>query len=156
MSCAANVCQDCGDALIHQARRGAHESSSELGQFVHDNYGTSFYYMDIDALTYSFATGILRIIEHKKPGDSVRGSQRSCLPLMQESIEHLISAGRLAQGSGVFVLWMDCTQPDSAKWTRVSDSDWHIESRAFAATPDHLDLLLTSGNATRRNKERTP
>ena len=150
MRCIARECVECGDALIHQARRGAHESSSELGQFVHDNYETSFYYMDIDALTYSFSTGILRIIEHKKPGDSVRGSQKVCLPLMQESIEHLVSSGRLAQGSGVFVLWMDCNKPDAAKWARVSDSNWHIESQARIATTEHLDLLLTSGNARRR------
>ena len=155
MSCTAQMCRHCGDALIHQARRGAHESSSELGQFVHDNYQTSFYYMDIDALTYSFSTGIMRIIEHKKPGDLVRGSQKSCLPLIQESIEHLVSAGRLAQGSGVFVLWMDCTQPDGAKWARVSDPDWHMESQANMATDYQLDLLLTSDNANRRRKERS-
>jgi hypothetical protein len=111
--------------------------------------------MDIDALTYSFSTGVMRIIEHKKPGDSVRGSQKSCLPLMQESIENLVSAGRLAQGSGVFVVWMDCTQPDGAKWTRVSDPDWHIESQANMATAYQLDLLLTSDNANRRRKERS-
>lgn len=155
MKCAERVCSNCGDALIHQSRRGAHESSSELGQFVHDNYCTSFYYMDVDALTYSFSTGILRIIEHKKPGDAVRASQRSCLPLLQESIEHLVSAGRLAQGSGAFVLWMNCKQPESAKWTRVGDLDWHKESRALPATQLHLDHLLTSGNATRRRKERS-
>ena len=155
MRCGESFCQTCGDALIHQSRRGAHESSSELGQFVHDNYWTSFYYMDIDALTYSFSTGILRIIEHKKPGDAVRGSQRTCLPLLQESIEHLVSAGRLAQGSGAFVLWMNCEQPESAKWTRVGDMDWHKEINAVPATQSHLDLLLTSGNASRRNKERS-
>lgn len=105
MTCPTQTCQCCGDRLIHQTSKAAHESSSALGQHVHDNFPTTFFYADIDAAILKRATGLLRIIEHKNPGQSIRPSQKALLPLLSIAVQGLIEAGLVHPESGVFTMW---------------------------------------------------
>ena len=50
MKCKNYRCPECGDRLIHQEKRGMNESASALGQYIHDNYPNTFWFMDVDGM----------------------------------------------------------------------------------------------------------
>lgn len=146
MTCPNQSCESCGDRLIHQTSKSAHESSSALGQYVHDNYAKDFYYADIDAAVYKRATGVLRIIEHKHVGQSIRPSQKSILPLLSISVQGLVEAGLVHPESGVFTMW--ASDPfDVAAVQRVSPgataADWASTDGAAILTESLLTAFLT-------------
>lgn len=105
MRCEPATCGACGDRLIHQSSKTSEESSSALGQHIHDNYPTTFFYADIDGAIYKKSTGILRIIEHKHHGQTIRRSQRALLPLLSVAVQGLADANLVHPESGVFAMW---------------------------------------------------
>lgn len=107
MTCTRTDCMGCGEPMIHMGTRGAHESSSPLGQHIHDTYPTTFYYADVDAVIYKRANRMLRVIEHKYRGGSVKPSQKTILPLLAIGVRILVMVGYLHPNSGVYVVWSD-------------------------------------------------
>ena len=107
MACVDNNCPSCGDRLIHQVARGADESSSAYGQHIHDAYPKTFHWADIDGVIYKLSTGIMRVIEHKPVGGTLRPSQRAILPLIAGCIDILIDQEVVHRESGVFVVNSD-------------------------------------------------
>ena len=100
-------CPSCGDRLIHLSRRGQHESSSVLGQFVHDSIHRNMCWLDIDGVGWRSPENILRIVEAKRPGRDVSFSQKTILPILARGLELLVADEQtpaVADGSGVFVL----------------------------------------------------
>lgn len=84
--------------------RFGHDSSSRIGQYVHDNMPTTFYWSDIDGECYKKSTRIYRIFEEKKAGQRAKGSQRFFLREHAWAIEKGVKEGRYAEGSGVFLI----------------------------------------------------
>jgi len=107
MSCHNKSCADCGDRLIHLVNRGSDESSSPIGQHVHDNLPNTFFWMDSDATVYKLKTKIWRQVEHKFDGQELSKSQETMLPMMARMVQSEVKAGNLDDASGVFVLWTD-------------------------------------------------
>jgi hypothetical protein len=97
-----HFCDASQQRLIHAERRGWHESSSELGQHVHDHLPRDFDWVDIDAGIYTRRHRLLRIVEHKLPGGNLSRAQMDILPLMADAIYLLAKAGRIHPHSGVF------------------------------------------------------
>lgn len=86
-NCGEHYCANCGDKLIHQTKRTMHESSSVLGQHIHDSYPNQFDFMDLDGIVFKQSTGRLRIIEHKPVGSVIRGSQKRLLPMLARMLD---------------------------------------------------------------------
>ena len=100
-------CEHCGDDLIHQTNRGMNESSSAFGQHIHDNYETTFWWIDIDGIIYKKTTHIFRVIENKSRDGNLRPSQKYILPLLATIIMMLIYLNILHKESGVFLVKSD-------------------------------------------------
>lgn len=103
MTCKQQICPECGDKLIHQTKRGQHESSSAFGQHIHNDYRKTFFFFDIDGVIYKLASGILRVVEHKEPGKCLSRGQTSVLPILSFAVDQAIRSGWLHPESGVFV-----------------------------------------------------
>jgi len=107
MKCPVQHCPTCKDRMIHQTKRQSDESSSAIGQFVHDRLSKKLYWADIDGALLKRANRVLRAVEHKFRGQDLRPSQRAVLPILAEAIDVLIERGRVHPDSGVFVLTAD-------------------------------------------------
>jgi hypothetical protein len=97
-------CPECEDTLIHQEYRGSGESSSGLGQYVNDKLDNVTYWLDIDGVIYSKKTKMLRVIEHKHPGQPLKESQQVVLGLIAKSLQLLATTRLIHHHSGVFVV----------------------------------------------------
>lgn len=82
-----NRCTSCGDRLIHQYNRGLRESSSSLGQFIHDNYPHDFWAGDIDQYQMRRTDKTIRLLELKRPGGGLRPGQRVLMPMLAAGID---------------------------------------------------------------------
>lgn len=145
MKCPHASCVECGGKLIHQDSKKSDESSSALGQHVHDSYPTTFYFMDIDAAIYKRATRILRIVEHKNPDQVVRPSQRAVLPMLSLAVQGMVQANLVHPESGVFVLWSEGSF-DTASVSRVTHDgnlDWTDKANAVQIEANLLQPFLT-------------
>jgi hypothetical protein len=100
-------CPDCGDNLTHQTDRGLDESSSAYGQHIHDTYDNQFFWADIDGVIYKMATGIMRVVEHKPRGGTLRQSQTRILPMFASAVDILAAEEIVNADSGVFVINSD-------------------------------------------------
>lgn len=87
--------------------------TSDLSRYCDEHLGFDFNFLDGDevllrysaqGMTHARSTGVLRIIESKRPGEQVRRSQIDVLPLLARAIDLAVQDGVLAEGSGVFVL----------------------------------------------------
>jgi len=143
MSCRQSHCGECGDRLIHQSSRGAHESSSELGQHVHDNLTPLLSWMDIDGVAWEMHEDVLRILEHKRPGQRISTAQSRILPKLATMLEQAVLEGQLGQGSGAFVLWWDL-ESEIGYVSRVLDEKWAEESSAKPINRRLIDVLLSA------------
>lgn len=146
MTCTASTCQTCGARLVHQSSKNPHESSSALGQHVHDAYAKTFFFADIDGAIYKRSTGILRIVEHKHPGQEIRPSQKTLLPLLSVAVQGLVDAQLVHPESGVFAMW--ASEPfESAAVTRVRPgapvSTWATPKTASVLPHGTLRAFLT-------------
>lgn len=107
-------CPTCGDRLIHQTDRRNHESSSAYGQHIHDTYPTEFFWADVDGVIYKLASRIMRVVEHKPRGGTLRDSQRKILPMFAAALDVLAAEDVISEDSGVFFV----------------NSDWPYDSAA--------------------------
>jgi hypothetical protein len=114
-------CYDCGDKLIHQFHRGAHESSSALGQLIHDHVTRKTSIVDVD---YQIISGVLtegvegeihqlhfssdlprlRVLEFKKLGGSLSRAQSWIMPLWRDLIEAGVRIGILSKQSELVLI----------------------------------------------------
>lgn len=124
-------CAECGSPLESPS-----VSHSELGQWIHDNFPNTFYWMDLDGVIYKRATKILRIVEWKHRGQRLKSSQNTVLPLLAKGIDFLKTCNLISSESGVFVVW-SCPPFKSALVRRISD-DEGIELSEF-----ELKLFVT-------------
>lgn len=103
-------CINCDKLLIHKGSRSAHESASYLGQIVHNLLPRVFTWVDIDGALYRRSIRLLRIFEHKSPGQHRKGAQRELLELLSRMIEHIKNCPdskqefRLHDYSGVYLI----------------------------------------------------
>jgi hypothetical protein len=113
-------CAHCGDKLIHQFHRGEHESSSALGQLIHDKVTGKTSIVDADYQIISNAIEVregqihqlhfssdlprLRVIEHKKLGGSLSRSQKWVMPLWRDLIQIGARMGIVSKQSGVVLI----------------------------------------------------
>lgn len=131
--CQSYKCPECNDRLIHQTNRGPNESSSAFGQFIHDAFPNSFWWIDVDGMIYKKATRILRVIEHKPVGGQLRPSQQFLLPMIATCIRILIALRLVHEQSGVFLVRSDppfrsghVQQIDGPLNAHLDDELWHI------------------------------
>lgn len=132
MSRCPNVqrCSECSRLLIHKGSRSAHESASYLGQIVHNLMPQVFTWNDIDGAMYRRSIRLLRLFEHKSPGQHRKGAQQELLELMSRIVEHVKSCPTarqdfgLHQQSGVYLIEGDPhegNQLGPSKVTRFHD-----------------------------------
>jgi len=139
--CELVLCPDCGDRMLHLRNRGPHESSSAIGQYVHDVYPITFDAVDSDLTLSARSTRVLRHIEHKFPGQQISNSQRRVLPLIAEGITSLVARGRLHRESGVFlVIWE--VEPETPAVVRRVHYD-HLGPEHQLA-PDYFEPFFTA------------
>lgn len=101
------ICRECGDRMIHQHRRGWHESSSALGQWVHDQLPSTFGWSDIDGVSVrSMPNGAhrFRLFEAKRPNSGMSASQQRILQALGALIASARDAGVIDPASGAWVL----------------------------------------------------
>lgn len=142
MTCHNQSCSDCGDRLIHLVNRGSDESSSPIGQHVHDNLPNTFFWMDSDATVYKMRTRIWRQVEHKFNGQELSKSQTTMLPIMARMVSQEVAAGNLDEASGVFVVWTD-PQFSSATAMRVLPDTVLALGSAVHLDQSRLDSFLS-------------
>jgi hypothetical protein len=127
------VCRGCGDRMIHQSNRQAHESSSRFGQWIHDEFGRTFYAADIDLVVFKKQTRILRVLEHKPTGGSLSEGQKRILSLAAIAVKVLALTRMIDSESGVFVVWADMWSDASMeswpKFIDVKEHDGHFSAR---------------------------
>jgi hypothetical protein len=146
MNCHGRNCPDCNDRLIHLTNRGHDESSSPIGQHVHDNLPNTFFWMDSDATVYKMRTRIWRQVEHKFYGQELSKSQETMLPTMARMVASEVAAGNLDDASGVFVLWSD-PQFTNATVSRVIPAATLALGSAVYLDSERMDAFL-SGQPT--------
>lgn len=138
-------CPSCGDKLIHLRNRGPHESSSPLGQHLHDVYPRTFNVVDDDAEPRSIdvqkrTRSCVRRLEHKFPGQKLSTAQGTLLPVYAEAFGALVARGRLSDDSGVFVITCEIP-PTSAEVERVWWTGQLRDKRELQGA--QLDAFLT-------------
>lgn len=84
-------CACCGELLIHRGKRSVHESASYLGQIVYGLLPRVFTWNDIDGNLYRREIRLLRLFEHKSPGQRMKHGQRELLTLWARILEHMKS-----------------------------------------------------------------
>lgn len=123
-------CLNCAEYLIHLGSRNINESASELGQIVHDILPHEFTWIDIDGALYRRSIRLLRLFEHKSPGQHRKPAQRELLELLSQILEHINNCPdaqqkfRLHERSGVYLIEGDPHEGDqlgSSKITRLHD-----------------------------------
>lgn len=82
-------------------------SHSAFGQWVHDNFPNNFFWSDVDGIVFKRATRILRVMEEKRPGQTLKDSQRTILPLLARGVSRLVDLGIIHPQSGVFIIYTE-------------------------------------------------
>lgn len=100
------TCPACSDRLVHQHRRGIHESTSRFGQFVHDNVARTFDLFDVDEVwNYGKKSrSVVRQIEIKREGQQLRASQERWIRQMDTAIRGIKGVN---PGSGYYIVTHD-------------------------------------------------
>jgi hypothetical protein len=94
-------------------QRGPHDSSTEFGQYIHDQLERKFNAIDDDRVVYvtkgalkvyARSTGILRHLEHFYPGAELSDAQKETLPLLAACFWYGVQQRVIQPGSGVFTI----------------------------------------------------
>jgi len=102
--------------------------------------------MDIDGVAWEWHGDVLRIIEHKRPGQRISQAQTKILPKLATMLERAVLDADLGQGSGVFVLWWE-PGAETGHYSRVLDEKWTEESSAKPINRRLVDVLLAARRA---------
>lgn len=148
-NCATRHCLDCHDALIHQSARGAHESSSVLGQYVHDHPDKQFYWMDVDGLVYKSSDRRLRFIEHKPLGSVISRGQGRILPILATALDLAKREGIINQGSVVTLTGNPPFDVPSTATLYLPDGT----TRTHDLNREQVDQLVTGRSVSFRQQE---
>lgn len=124
--CGKYKCPDCKERLVHQDSKGPDESTSGYGQYIHDNYGNTFYWMDGDGILFKKRNRMLRFIEHKEFRQQLRPSQETILPILATLIQMLVMVRVIHEQSGVFVVYSDPPYVDAIT-VRQIQPQWTLE-----------------------------
>jgi hypothetical protein len=127
-------CAVCNELLIHRGKRSPHESASYLGQIVHNLLPQKrFTFNDVDGNLFRRELRLLRMFEHKSPGQRAKYGQSELLKLFKlwaEILEHIkvcpaaVERFALHQQSGVYLIQGDPhegNQLGESLITRLSD-----------------------------------
>jgi hypothetical protein len=112
MGCPRHWCEnsECGQEMIHRDNRRFYESASGFGQIVNRDGPRTFTVGDIDLYVRKWfgSTTLLRLIEHKQPGQPIKDQQARTLTdldhLFGLGIEHPSTRLRLDPRSGIYVM----------------------------------------------------
>lgn len=107
--------------MLHRGVRSQHESSSHFGQIVHNIMPVQFTFIDVDAAIYRERIGLLRIIEHKSPGQHQHERQRQLLEHLALVIEDARPHFDMHADSGVFLVEGDPHQGNQMGPATVTD-----------------------------------
>lgn len=104
-------CVCCGGRMIHRDRRGGHESSSALGQIVHNSGPNEITVGDLDLFVVKYLGEMvsLRGLEHKQPDQQLGLMQARALRMIDDMIQFCIThqpdgLRPLHPTSGMFVI----------------------------------------------------
>jgi hypothetical protein len=109
-SCAKQRCEKCGEELIHRDNRQAHESSSGLGQHIHNKGPKHIGFSDIDGVVHKRNVDgkeMLLLIEQKNWRHTMNRSQYEILKTLEKCIELGKKHLNLHPDSGLYLLWGD-------------------------------------------------
>jgi hypothetical protein len=139
MSCPRTFCPGCDEEMIHRDNRRHYESASGLGQIISRDGPRTFTVGDIDLYLWKDLLGreLIRLLEHKQPGQPLKAMQQKVLRRLEALIAHAIdcerSPIRLDQTSGVYVLrGLILAQPDGRRKTELgAQRVWNPRSGWF-------------------------
>lgn len=120
-------------------------SHSAFGQWIKDNIPNTFFWADVDGISYKRATRILRVIEEKQPGQELKDSQKKILPLLAKGIDYLISLGIVHEQSGVFIIHTESPYI-TATVSQIYDSG--TEGPKFTIQRDELKSFIAGLETT--------
>ena len=97
---------------MHWQPMGAHESTTALGQWVHDAIPRDFWFKDDDVRPEHFTVGrvasrIYREIEHKFRHQGLSTGELELMQLQARAIQSLIDERWVSPFSGAFVVYTD-------------------------------------------------
>lgn len=102
--------------------------TSDLSKFCAEHLPGDFHFLDGDEvmfkhsaqpIVYARETGILRILESKRPNEEIRRSQREVLPILARVLADAVEKGLLKDGSGVFIVTGEYPYVAGASVSRV-------------------------------------
>jgi hypothetical protein len=97
---------------MHWGPMGPHESSTALGQWVHDSIPRDFWFKDDDVRPEHFTVGkvsthIFREIEHKFRYQLLSIGELELMTLQARAIQSLVDRREVSPFSGAFVVYTD-------------------------------------------------
>lgn len=112
MGCGRQWCTGCREELIHRDHRHGKESASALGQIVSREGPRNISAADLDLATLKVLKDkqqLLRLIEQKNPGHSMKWGQEQILRLLDRALDHCklcpaASELHIEQRSGVYII----------------------------------------------------
>ena len=137
-------CPECNDRLIHQHRRGRHESSSAFGQWVHEKVPAQMDFSDTpdwSAVRQRTDPPLYIGIEHKTLNGKVSESEQFTLPRFAKMVE-LATPHIWHPESRVVVLY--CDPPfDKAYMQEVTPGTvWHENDQVLLDQKQLVDLVM--------------
>jgi hypothetical protein len=109
--CDPVYCPECGGRMIHRDKRGGHESSSALGQIIHNEGPNEITVGDIDLYVAKYVGFVLSLrgLEHKQPWQAVGKMQGKILRSLDTIIRFAASNTdkcglALHENSGVYIV----------------------------------------------------
>lgn len=142
--CRFSECQQCGQPITHNGERhGIRVAASKWSGYLNQTYPNEFWVTDIDAVIAKAETRIVRVTEHKEPGQALKASQKHVLPKIAFGIESLVMLGVLAPSSGVFVVYSTSTDFEFGHVSRVRPNG--TESQAVLLSGDAWAAFCQGG-----------
>ena len=110
--CGRQWCKKCSEEMIHRDHRRGYESASALGQIVWREGPKNISAVDLDLATLKVLRGkerLLRLIEQKQPGHSMKWGQEEILRILDRALDHCklcpdASELHIEQRSGVYII----------------------------------------------------
>lgn len=109
-----------GDSHIRISRpsrsfhKGPDESTSLLGQLLHDREPRVFDVLDLDCYVHKISRGCHRYFEEKLPGEQLSAAQYRNLKYLATALHLAVMYDGIAADSGCFVVYMPVDRVDLA------------------------------------------
>lgn len=139
--CPRHWCEnpECGQEMIHRDNRRSYESASGFGQIVHRDGPRTFTVGDVDLYVRKWfgSTTLLRLIEHKQPGQLIKPQQGRTLQDLDDlfalAIDQPTARLRLDSRSGVYIMRGDIfAESNGRRATRLGPQQvWSVRERRW-------------------------